>query len=308
MPNFGRQGPLRLGLIGCGRLAELGYVPALARSEGFELASIADPDPERRARLAALAPGREPAAHESAGELVAANGIDAVVIASPPAEHLWQAELAARTGIAALVEKPPAPASSGAERLAALRPAPWIGFNRRFTHGQRVRSQLPRRGTVDLELELAYRRRSWRPVAVSDDVFSDLVPHLVDLALFLSSSRWARVVGASISGSRARLELETDRGRARLSCATDRPHRERVVARGERGQVLAASSNGGRVAAVTGRLPGRSHPLIESLVGQLDAFADAVRGRPSAPLARAEDGVRVMQVLDVARRAATVTP
>lgn len=308
MPNFGKSSPLRLGLIGCGRLAELGYLPALSRATAFTLAAVADPDRLRRDQIAASARGRPPARFETAGELLADGRVDAVVIASPPDEHLWQAELAARAGIAALVEKPPAPAFAGAERLAALRPAPWIGFNRRFSHGERVRAGVPANGPLELELGLSYRRRSWRPVAVADDVFTDLVPHLVDLALWLSGSTEARVVAASVAGSRARLELETERGRARISCATDRPHRERVIARSERGTVLASSSEGGAVAGFTGRLPGRIHPLVESLAAQLTAFAAAVRGEASGPLAGAEDGARVMRVLDVARRAATVAP
>jgi len=308
MPNFGRSNRPRLGLIGCGRLAELGYLPALARAGAFSLAAIADPSEARRDAVAALAGAAAPRAYDSAGELLAANGVDAVVIASPPSEHLWQAELAARAGLAALVEKPPAPALAGAERLAALRPAPWVGFNRRFSHGQRVRASLPTSGPIELELELAYRRRSWQPIAVADDVFSDLVPHLIDLALWLCDATEARVVTATIAGSRAQLELETDRGRARINCATDRPHRERVVARGADGAILASSTVGGTLAALTGRVPGRMHPLVESLAAQLSAFAAAVRGAPSAPLAGAEEGARVMRVLDVARRAATVAP
>lgn len=308
MPNFGKSSGLRLGLIGCGRLAELGYLPALAHSGEFSLAAVADPSATRRDAVAALAGAVAPRAYETAAELLADGGVDAVVIASPPDEHLWQAELAARAGIAALVEKPPAPVFAGAERLAALRPAPWIGFNRRFSHGQRMRESLPASGPIELELELAYRRRSWRPIAVADDVFTDLVPHLIDLALWLSDATEARVVTAMIAGSRAQLELETDRGRAHLICATDRPHRERVIARADDGAVLASSTAGGAVAALTGRMPGRIHPLVESLAAQLTAFAAAVRGAPSAPLAGAEDGARVMRVLDVARRAATVAP
>ena len=43
---------LDLGLIGCGRLAERGYLPALARARGVRLAAVADTVQERGARLA----------------------------------------------------------------------------------------------------------------------------------------------------------------------------------------------------------------------------------------------------------------
>ena len=47
--------PVRIGLVGCGRLAELGYIPALARVQGAELVAVADPDPIRRDRAASIA-------------------------------------------------------------------------------------------------------------------------------------------------------------------------------------------------------------------------------------------------------------
>jgi len=44
--------PLRLGLVGCGRLAELGYAPAAAAARGVEIVAVADPDRDRRGLLA----------------------------------------------------------------------------------------------------------------------------------------------------------------------------------------------------------------------------------------------------------------
>jgi predicted dehydrogenase len=46
--------PLRLGLAGCGRLAERGYLPALALRDDVELVAVVDVDP---ARCRALSPG-----------------------------------------------------------------------------------------------------------------------------------------------------------------------------------------------------------------------------------------------------------
>ena len=45
---------MRVGLIGCGRIAERGYVPAFARAEGVELAAVVD---VRSERCRAVAPG-----------------------------------------------------------------------------------------------------------------------------------------------------------------------------------------------------------------------------------------------------------
>ena len=154
--------PLRLGLIGCGRLAELGYAPAIARLGEVELVAVADPDRERRDRLADLVAGVR--SYETAAELVGAGGAEALVIASPPVEHVWQAELASRAGLPALVEKPPAPSGAGASRLARLDPAPWVGFNRRFQHGERLAPLRSRPGGAEARARapLPARRRGGR--------------------------------------------------------------------------------------------------------------------------------------------------
>ena len=55
------------------------------------------------------------------------------------------------------------------------------------------------------------------------------------------------------------------------------------------------------MAAITSRLPGRAHPLVESLRDQLAPFAYAIRGAGPGLLASAEDGARVMRVIDEAR-------
>ncbi len=303
MSAAGRR--LRLGLIGCGRIAELGYAPAIAGLEGVTVTALADPEAERLVRVAGLieAP-TAPRTFATAAEVVGSGAVDAVIIASPAAEHVWQAELAARASIPALVEKPPAPTLAGAERVAALSPPPWIGFNRRFQHAARVAAAIPADGRLELELEIGYRRASWRPLTPGDDALLDLGPHLVDLALVLGGSPSARVRSAKLAPEQAELELELERGRARIRCATNRPHRELVAVRDPSGRRLARSTAGGPLAMVSGRLPGRVHPLVGSLRRQVAAFASAARGGDPGSLASAADGVRVMRVIDEARRVA----
>lgn len=306
--NAGRA--VRLGIAGCGRLAELGYVPALARLDGAELVAVADPDRGRRELVAAAAGrgGRPPIECARVEELIDGDRIDAVVVASPASAHPAHARLASEAGVACLVEKPPAADGAAAEEVAALPSPPWIGFNRRFQHAAPLLEAIPADGPISLELELRYRRASWRPLAVADEALLDLAPHLVDLTLLLSGAREATVRSVEIGASRAELELETPRGRAVLRCASDRPHRERVVVRDVAGRCLAASAAGGPVRALTARLPGREHPLVASLRAQLAAFARAVRGEDPGLLATADDGARAMRLIDAARSAAEVAP
>lgn len=295
-----------VGLVGAGRLAEVGYLPALASVPELRLVAVADPD-RAQALAVARAAGSRVTAFADAAELVASGSVDALIVASPPAEHVAGAEAAATAGLAALVEKPPAPDLAGARALAALRPAPWIALNRRFDPRlQALRQRLPRQGLVELDLRFAYRRRSWSPRVVDDDVLVDLGPHVVDLARWLTGSS-VEAVSAELGPTRARLHLAGDRLAATVALTCDGLHHERVAARAA-GRRVRGHRVGGWVGLVTGRVSaarGRPHPLVTSLAGQLRAFAAALQGAPAPDLATAGDGVEVMAVIDAARRSSS---
>lgn len=296
--------PLRIGLVGCGRLAEVGYVPALRDAVDIELAAVAEPDPSRRAQIARL--GGQVPAFADAATLVRDVPVDGLVLATPVGAHLADATTAAEAGVTVLVEKPPAADRAEALRLAALTPAPWIAFNRRFESGpQRLRASLATDAEILIELELRYRRRGWGAHAVADDALLDLGPHLIDLARWLASAEITQVRQASVAPDRAAFDLVVGRARARVRCATDRPHTERIAVR-QRGTVLGTHRAGGLVHAVRGRLPGGrgAHPLTASLTAQLEAFARVLRGATEPTLGRAADGVAVMAVVDAVRACA----
>jgi predicted dehydrogenase len=302
--------PVRIGLVGCGRLAELGYLPAAVREPGVRVTAVADPDAQRARLLAERAGGA--AVHRGAEELVAAGGVDAVVVASPPRAHLDDARAAAAAGLPVLVEKPPAPDADGARRLADLRPAPWVALNRRFEPGMaELRERLAGAGGragaggVRLELRLHYRRASWQPRVVADDVLLDLGPHVTDLAGWLGGSRPIGARAGWIGPARATFELVLEHGHAGVDLALDRPHRELAAAYDASGRALGAVRRGGLRGMVAGLAPGAGeHGLVASLTGQLRAFAGAVRGADPGVLATAEEGVHAMAVLDAVRASA----
>jgi predicted dehydrogenase len=294
---------LGIGLVGCGRLAEVGYLPALAHAHGFRLAAVADPDPERRDRLRGGAP-----AYTGAEQLLDAGVADALVLATPVAAHVPDARMAASRGVPTLVEKPPAPDAAGAAAMAALEPPPWIGFNRRFEDGPySLRAAARRAGEIDLALVLHYRRRAWGAHRVADDALLDLGPHLVDLARWLSTGEPRSVRALGVDRELAEFSLDLgERGHARVSCATNRPHRELVEVREAGGRRLARRRVGGLGAALVGRVARRhgDHPLVTSLVRQLEAFGRAVCGPGDRDLATAADGYVAMTVIDAVRRSA----
>jgi predicted dehydrogenase len=294
---------VRIGLVGTGRLGEDGYVPALAAAAGVQLAAIAEPDPGRRGRVAdaASVPG-----FASAEQLLEAGGVDALVLATPAAAHLADARLAASAGLPVLVEKPPAADLAEAVELACLEPTPWVGFNRRFDAGvAELRAAVPRDAEVGVILEISYRRGGWGAHTVRDDALTDLGPHLVDLARWLTGADVTEVRRAVVTPERAEFDLGLGAARARIRCVTDRPHHERIEVRHRDGGLVGRLVRGGLIAAVRGRLgPPGPHPLVASLTGQLEEFARAVRGGAAPTLGTADDGVAVMAVLEAVRSAA----
>ncbi|MGH3695464.1 MAG: Gfo/Idh/MocA family protein [Pseudonocardiaceae bacterium] len=293
---------LRIGLVGAGRLAEVGYLPALHAASGVRLAGLAEPDPARRARVAALAGGLP--AFPSAATLLAGVRLDGLVLATPAQAHLPDARMAAAAGVAVLVEKPPAADRQQAAELAALTPAPWIGFNRRFDPGiGALRAATPAGEEVEVFLELDYRRRGWGAHTVTDDALLDLGPHLIDLTRWITRGEVTDVRRATVSPRRAEFDLALGPARARIRCATNRPYRERVVVRRRQGAVLGRHHHGGLLAAVGGRLTAQSgpHPLVASLTAQLEVFARAARGGPEPTLGSAADGLAVMATIDAVR-------
>jgi predicted dehydrogenase len=269
-------------------------VPAISRVADARLVAVADTDP---GRCAEVAPGV--AAYSDAEALVAARDVDAVVVATPAAAHVPAARAVARAGLPALVEKPPAQDADGARELAALRPTPWVGFNRRFLPAV---GALRGREVAHLRVVLHYRRASWRPVEVHDDALLDLGPHAIDLVRWIGSPV-RRVRATALSHDRCELELELVGGTASVSCAIDRVHRELVEVRDASGSLVARHARGGVARAIVARLrPPTEHALVDSLAAELEAFCAAVRGGDPGALATAEDGVAAMAAVDAARR------
>jgi myo-inositol 2-dehydrogenase/D-chiro-inositol 1-dehydrogenase len=250
-----------------------------------------------------LAAAPDAPAYRTAEDLLAAGGIDAVVVATPAAAHVNDARAVAAVGLPSIVEKPPAPDAAKARVLAELDPPPWIGFNRRFQPSlQDARTRLSERGPLSIRLVFHYRRASWAPRVVADEALLDVGPHLIDLARWLSGSPICRVRTTLQTQDRCSLELELERGGAFLSCASDRLYRELIEVRAADGSLAARQSRGGFVRGALARLRPPSEELIESLIGQLTAFCACVRGENQGEVATAADGVAVMDAVDAARR------
>jgi predicted dehydrogenase len=296
---------VKLGLAGCGRIAERGYVPAAVAAEGVTIAAFADPDGGRLRQCAELwerESGEEARSFATVTELLQSESIDLLVVAAPAAHHLVLAEEAGG-GVPCLVEKLPAPDLAAAERLAALDPQPFLAFNRRFLQGAELRDRIPAEGWLELDLELRFRRDAWGAHEADDEALLDAGIHLIDLACYLTGAAPIAVRQAEIALERAAFELELTRARARISCATDRSHREVVIVRDRAGKELASTSWGG-IGARLAPLLGRPDPLVLSLQRQLEALRDLDSRRRGKQLASAADGIATMSVVEAARQSA----
>lgn len=293
---------MRLGIAGCGRIVERGYVPAALAAEGVTISAFVDPSRERLDACLRLwrEGGKEANGFADLGELLTAEPIDLLVVAAPLDRHVALAEEAAAAGVLSLIEKPPAPDLAGALRLAELEPEPLLAFNRRFLQGAELRGSIPTEGWIELDLEMRFRQGAWGAHEARDEALLDAGIHLVDLACFLGDATPIAVRQARIEPQSASLELELNRGRARIECATDRGHREAISVRDRSGKVLARSAWGG-VGSRLGGLLGRPDPLVLSIQRQLEALTI-----DDSSIASTADGVTAMAVVEAARRSATL--
>ncbi len=126
--------PIKVGLMGCGHVANYGHLPAILACNDLELYAVFDPSPE------ALARAKEsfgvPHVYTDTAEFFA-SGIEAVTIASPAPFHRQNVLDAAEHRLPVLCEKPLAMnAEESSEMIAAMKTAGvslYTGFCYRFS-------------------------------------------------------------------------------------------------------------------------------------------------------------------------------
>ena len=126
-------GPVRVALIGCGKIAEDWHLPILAGHEGIYLAAMVDRDAKRCTELAQRY--KVPRVMQDAADL-RPEDIDAAIIATPPFHHAPCAIRLMERGVHVFVEKPMA--TRYADAVAMVRTAEehevalGVGFFRRL--------------------------------------------------------------------------------------------------------------------------------------------------------------------------------
>jgi predicted dehydrogenase len=109
--------PVRLALVGCGRIAQVAHLPAVEKAEGVELVAVSDPS---GAVARSVARRRGVAAYTDQGSVWADASVEAVIVAAPDRFHHRLATEALTAGRHVLVEKPLASTVAQAEDLVGL--------------------------------------------------------------------------------------------------------------------------------------------------------------------------------------------
>lgn len=300
--------PLRLGVLGCGRVFERFHLPALLTTRSVVPVAAYDPDPARLAWTSALEPA--PRRCASAAELLAGGDAEAVLVLTPPATHAGLCVQALESGHHVLVEKPMAlTVDEGARMAAAARRsgrALQVGFTRRFREPyQRLRETL--RGldasrVRSAHFELAFSTTAWHAHTdflgdpaqgggVMDDVLShqlDLVGWLFGAADEVRAQQSAGADGPVLAGLRI--------GQLEIHCAAAHgAYAERLTVELADGRVLEATGQRLRVTGA-GRPAWRRRRAL--LLDRLALARDRLSRRPNAT--RASFG---RQLADFAARA-----
>ena len=326
---------LRIGVIGCGRIARGIHLPVLVRLAGVRVVSVAEPDEENRSAAVAIARGATP--HEDYRGLLEAGGIDAAVICVPPHLHAPAAIAAFDAGLHVYVEKPLVPSlAESAPVVEAWRRAGtigMIGFNFRF-HPQiasirqrigdgAIGTPLGVRGVFSI---LPHELPDWkRTRSTGGGVLLDLVSHHVDLVHHLLGDDVLRVYATSRSirgeADHAAVQLELASGvMVQLFASLGAVDENRLEVFGTGGKLVMdrielvrpehvpATQQGARarrlvraLAALEPRRVLRSPGAEPSFAAALEAFTWSASGNAFAG-PDLLDGVRNLAVIEAAER------
>ena len=320
---------LRVGVIGAGAWGK-NHVRTAATLPEAELAAVCDADPKTRERI-----GRQyPAVHVTGDVADLLGRVDAVVIASPAATHARVALQCIEAGKPCLVEKPFALTSRDAEAVAeaaAKRNVPVLAGHLLVFHPavERLRA-LVQGGDLGRVYYLYGLRVNLGQVRADENALWSFGPHDVSVALYLLGEVPVRVAAHGKSYLQPNVEdvvfltMEFGSGvLAHVQLSWLDPHKERKLT------VVGANkmavfddmeareklriydkgvdrppeygSYGEALSIREGDIFIPKIPNAEPLAVELSHFVRVARGA-EPPRASAEDGVRVVRVLDAATR------
>ena len=186
---------LRIGMIGCGRIAQGAHLAVLTQLRDIEVTALADPDPLRRQAAQQLAPAAQ--CFADGAELLDKSTLDAVVIASSPESHAELAANALRRSLHIYLEKPIATTLEDAaiilDAWKRTSVVAMVGLNYRYHALYLEARRLLNEGTVgnpvaatSVFTSSAAVRDTWRSIrSAGGGALLELATHHVDMTHFL---------------------------------------------------------------------------------------------------------------------------
>jgi predicted dehydrogenase len=320
---------LKVGVVGAGAWGR-NHVRTVAGLAEAELAAVCDTDPKVRDRVGRQYPGTLVTADVPA----LLQAVDAVIVASPAATHAAVARQAIEAGKPVLVEKPFALNVRDAESVAragAERGVPVLAGHLLVYHPavEKLRD-LVQKGDLGKVFYLYSLRVNLGQVRQDENALWSFGPHDVSVALYLLGEPPVRVAAHGKSYLQPAIEdvvfltmefasgvlahvqmswLDPHKGRKltvvgakQMAVFDDMEPREklRIYDKGV-DRPPEYGSFGESLAIREGDIFIPRIPAVEPLAAELTHFVRAARGRET-PRASAEDGVRVVRVLEAASR------
>lgn len=185
---------LRIAVVGAGAMGSDHIRRITNNTAGARVSAIVEPDAGRAAAAATLAPGA--AAYTSIEEAIAANAMDAVLIATPGQFHAPVLRPALDARLPILCEKPLTQDSQGSWEVLELeqqldKPHIQVGFMRRFdAEYQELRKLVESGASGELLMVRALHRNPSIPETYTQDMLiTDSVVHEFDVVPWLAGSR-----------------------------------------------------------------------------------------------------------------------
>jgi myo-inositol 2-dehydrogenase/D-chiro-inositol 1-dehydrogenase len=190
------MGIFNFGLVGAGRMGQ-NHMKAIARSQTVRVAAIAEPVEATRAAL----PASDAALHPDLDSMLAAGGLDGVLVCAPSDLHLDTVRRLVAAGLPILCEKPlgvtPPEARAGAKLAADAALPLQIGFWRRFVPMLKgLRERIAAGALGDIYAIACFQWDGQPPGAYfrthSGGIFVDMGVHEFDQARWLSGQEFVQ--------------------------------------------------------------------------------------------------------------------
>jgi predicted dehydrogenase len=315
--------PVRVGLLGCGAVAQVAHLPAYRRLRNVKLVALCDAEAPK---LRALRERTEvPHAVRSLDELLAIDEVEAVDVCLPSHLHREAVLGALAAGKHVLCEKPLALTPQDVVEIMAAQRASGrvvlVGMNNRYRDDSIVLKRFIEEGSLG---QVFHGRASWlrrrdrlrstdwqyQKATSGGGVFMDLGIQLLDLMLWLAGYPHPERAAATFYHHTPGIEVE-DTAVVSLRCARDftvslqaswrflaEPEEQRLELFGTDGSGLLSSVGGGTSEPriqIYQRLRGgvadvtppsqrpRGHPYMESYEREIAFFGEVVAGREDMP-------------------------